>query len=101
MQMSHRVFDKQPSTAAIEEAIAEFGAWLEIDLDAVTFNLQQVRARVGDGVEVMPVMKNDAYGHGLVPMVAHLHDLGCQRMMVAKLWEAFALRRAVPECDVV
>ena len=97
--MSHRIFNNQPSAEAIQEAIAGFGAWLEIDLDAITFNLKQVRARIGDGVEVMPVMKNDAYGHGLVPMVAHLHDLGCQRLMVAKLWEAFALRRAVPECE--
>ena len=99
--MAHSYFNQQPSTQAIKETIKNFGAWLEIDLDAISFNLQQVRARIGAEVEIMPVMKNDAYGHGLVPMVAHLHDSGCQKVLVAKLWEAFALRRAVPECNVV
>ena len=99
--MTHRYFQDQPSTDSIRAAVDELGVWLEIDLDAISFNLSQIRARVGPDVEVMPVMKNDAYGHGLVPMVAHLSDQGCERVMVAKLSEAFALRRAVPECDVV
>ena len=99
--MSHPYFEEQPSSEEIEAAVMNMGAWLEIDLDAIAFNLGQIRSRVGDGVEIMPVMKNDAYGHGLVPMVAHLCDLGCRRTMVAKLMEAFALRRAVPECEVV
>ncbi len=94
-------FKDQPSVQAIKQAMEGFGAWLEIDLDAISFNLEQVRSRVGAGVEVIPVMKNDAYGHGLVPMVAHLNGQGCRRVMVAKLYEALALRRALPECEVV
>lgn len=99
--MGHAFFDNQLPADAIQAAIDEFGAWLEIDLDAITFNLQQIRDRIGASVEVLPVVKNDAYGHGLVPIAAHLHDQGCQRMMVAKHWEAYALQRAVPECEVV
>ncbi|MGI9319212.1 MAG: alanine racemase [bacterium] len=99
--MGHIFFENQPSTRTIQSNIDEFGAWLEIDLDAITFNLQQIRDRIGDAVEVMPVIKNDAYGHGLIPMTAHLYAQGCRKMMVAKLWEAFALRRAVPECEIV
>ena len=40
--------------------MAELGAWFEIDLDNLAFNLKTVRNRVGPGVEVMPVVKNDA-----------------------------------------
>jgi alanine racemase len=99
--MSHNFFDNQPSADEIQAAIDGYGAWLEIDLDAITHNLQQIRARIGESVEILPVVKNDAYGHGLVPIATHLYDRGCERMMVAKLWEAFALRQALPECAIV
>ncbi|MDH3388268.1 MAG: alanine racemase, partial [Gammaproteobacteria bacterium] len=94
--MDHSYFDNQVSADTIGAAIEGFGVWLEIDLDAISANLRQIRSRVGDNAEVMPVIKNDAYGHGLLPIAAHLQDQGCRRLMVAKLWEAFALNTALP-----
>jgi alanine racemase len=42
--------------------------WAEIDLDAYRANLRLLRARVAPA-DVMTVVKNDAYGHGIRPIV--------------------------------
>ena len=67
--MAEVYFARQPSPKEIERRIEGYPSWLEIDLDAITHNLEQVRKRVG--VEVIPCVKTNAYGHGLVPIVAH------------------------------
>ena len=41
-------------------------AWLEIDLGAVAHNIRSVKRAVG--VQVMAIVKANAYGHGLVPV---------------------------------
>ena len=69
-------------------------AWLEIDLDAVRSNLAAIRARVGEGVPVHPVVKADAYGHGAVPVARALEGAGADGLCVATYDEAVALRRA-------
>lgn len=72
--MSSSYFETQPSAAEIEEKIAGLGGWFEIDLDALSANLAAIRARTG--AEVMPVIKNNAYGHGLRPICSALVDDG-------------------------
>ena len=81
--------------------MAELGAWFEIDLDNLAFNLKTVRNRVGPGVEVMPVVKNDAYGHGLLPVVAALAGEGINWFMVARTAEALAIRGSGMACGIM
>lgn len=69
-------------------------AWLEIDLDALRGNLAAVRSAVGPGVRVEPVVKADAYGHGVVPVARALADAGADGVSVATLDEALELRDA-------
>ena len=76
-----------------------FASWYEIDLDRLGFNLDQIRGRVG--VEVIPCVKANAYGHGLVPVVAYLMKRGVRRVLVAKLWEAMQIREAGLDCGVI
>jgi len=83
----------------MERRIAGYPSWLEIDLDAVTHNVEQVKKRVG--VEIVPCVKTNAYGHGLVPIVAHMMPLGIKSFLVAKLWEAEQIRDAGLDCGVV
>jgi len=97
--MTNKYFADQPSSKAIEKRMAGFGGWFEIDLDRLTHNLSEIRKRVG--TEVMPVIKNDAYGHGLVPIAAALADQGIKWLMVAKTAEALILKDRVPDCQVV
>jgi alanine racemase len=90
--MSEAYFESQPSPGVIRERVEGYASWLEIDLDRMGFNLEQIRRRTG--VEVLPCVKADAYGHGLVPVVAYLNRKGVGRVLVAKLWEAVRLREA-------
>ena len=99
MSDTHPWFRSQPDAAEINRRLAGYSSWIELDLDHLGFNLAGIRERVG--VEVMPVVKNDAYGHGLVPVTAHLVDEGVRWVMVAKLLEAERLRSAGIECEVL
>jgi alanine racemase len=82
------VFQAQPSPAEIAARVAGYGAWLEIDLDAIGRNLGRLRRRLAPGTDVMPCVKNNAYGHGLLPVVASLAEQGVERVLVVRLREA-------------
>lgn len=69
-------------------------AWLEIDVEALATNLAVVRELAGPGVLVEPVVKADAYGHGLVPVARALVAAGADGLCVATLDEALVLRAA-------
>jgi alanine racemase len=86
---------------AIESRLAAAGlpplprtAWLEIDTDALVANLRAIRATVGAGVRVEPVVKADAYGHGAVPVAETLEAAGADGLSVATFDEAVELRSA-------
>lgn len=73
---------------------------VEIDLDAIRDNVAAIDAHVG-GAGVMPVVKANAYGHGLVPVAQHLVATGTTRLAVAYLEEGLALRRAGIEIPIL
>jgi alanine racemase len=64
-----------------------------VDLAAVASNLASIRAMNRDGA-VMPVVKAEAYGHGMVPVARALAAAGADALCVATLDEALALRAA-------
>ncbi len=68
-------------------------AWLEIDLDAITGNLAVIRALVGPGTPIHPVVKADGYGHGAIHVARALAASGADGFCVATIDEAIALRR--------
>jgi alanine racemase len=94
-----RFFQRQPSPSKIAETVKGFQSWIEVDLDAIGHNLDQVRARTGR--EVIPCVKSNAYGHGIVPVVAYMEEKGVKRVLVAKLWEAEQLREAGIKLGIV
>ncbi len=63
-----------------------------IDLAAITHNVETLRARAG--VELMAVLKADAYGHGLIPVARAAIAGGATWLGTALLQEAIALRNA-------
>lgn len=72
-------------------------AWATIDRSALKKNLAQVRARCPES-GVIPVVKSNAYGHGmeqLAPVLAEGNN-GVSALAVATLQEALALRELVP-----
>ncbi len=97
--MAEAFFGSQPSPDEIVERVEGYPSWIEVDLDRLGFNLEQIQRRVG--VEVVPCVKANAYGHGMVPVVAHLMRKGVERVLVAKLWEAAQLREAGLDCGII
>ncbi|HOW37684.1 MAG TPA: alanine racemase, partial [Bacillota bacterium] len=66
--------------------------YLEIDLDAVRHNVTNLKRLVCPDVEIMAVVKADAYGHGAVMIARELMDCGIRHLAVATLDEALELR---------
>lgn len=64
---------------------------VQIDLDAISDNLDAIRAKVG--VPVMVVVKADAYGHGAI-QIARLVQDRCAFFGVSSMLEAMELRKA-------
>ncbi|MGJ4802059.1 alanine racemase [Luteimonas sp. SDU82] len=65
---------------------------IRVDLEAIAGNYRAIAAHVG--VPVMPIVKANAYGHGLVEVSRRLQSAGAQQLGVAFLEEGIALREA-------
>jgi alanine racemase len=68
--------------------------WAEIDLDALAHNFHVVQRHVGRDVEVMGVVKSNAYGHGAVQCARRLSEEGATWFGVATPEEAIELRQS-------
>src|SRR5262245_27829982 len=68
--------------------------WAEIDLDALATNFHVVQKRVGETINIMAVVKANAYGHGAVRCATRLADEGAASFGVALPEEAIELRTA-------
>src|SRR5262245_63451134 len=66
---------------------------VEIRLERLARNFRSIAAAVAPAA-VMPIVKANAYGHGLVEVARHLVALGASSLGVAFLEEAVALREA-------
>jgi alanine racemase len=97
--MPHPYFESQLTPEEIRERIEGFPSWFEINLDNLEHNLNQIKSRTSS--KLIPCVKNNAYGHGLVPIVAHLEALGIKRVLVVKLREALKLREAGISLEIV
>jgi alanine racemase len=70
-----------------------YRCWVEVDLDALRHNVAAIRRRIGRSVELMAVVKADAYGHGLAQVGSALMQCGVDAFAVATLSEALVLRQ--------
>lgn len=66
----------------------------EIDLDAIAYNMRQMKNRIGGDARLIAVVKTDGYGHGAVPIAEMLEKFPyVWGYAVACLEEALELRR--------
>lgn len=79
----------------------ELLTWAEIDLSAIAFNVGQFRRHVAPEVEVIAVVKANAYGHGAAPVAQTALAAGATRLAVNRLSEGVALRQAGIEAPVL
>ena len=66
----------------------------EIDLDALKFNYEQLRKKVGKETKMLAVVKADGYGHGATFISKELQRLGVDLLGVAICEEGISLRKA-------
>lgn len=64
---------------------------VEVDLTRLTENYHGIRSKVAPA-KVMPILKANAYGHGLVEVAQHMEKLGVDYLGVAVLEEGILLR---------
>jgi alanine racemase len=73
----------------------------EVRLGALRRNFARARELAGAGVEVMAVVKADAYGHGMLRVARELLAEGAGYLGVALVEEAVALREAGIEAPIL
>ena len=71
-----------------------FPAWMEVNLDAMKWNIDRVRELVSDETAILLVVKADAYGHGAVRIARLAAECGIDMLGVATVDEGKELREA-------
>lgn len=72
-----------------------------IDLANLRHNCRELKSRLEDGVELCPVLKADAYGHGALQCVTAVASSGADRIGVATAYEAVLVRSVAPEIPLL
>jgi alanine racemase len=71
-----------------------YRCWVEVSRPQIAANFQAIRNVVGPDVEIMPVVKADAYRHGAVEVSKTLESEGARWLAVSNTDEGVALRDA-------
>jgi len=78
------------------ETVVHPPTWCEIDLKALAHNFEQLQKlatkNMSHSVGIMPVIKADAYGHGMVQVAECLRECGCKYWGVSNTSEGVFLR---------
>ena len=75
--------------------------WAEVDLNAISYNIQQLKNNLPEGHQVMTVVKAGGYGHGSVQVAKVAEREGITFLMVALLEEAITLREGGIELPIL
>jgi len=68
--------------------------WLEINLDAIAHNVKKIRQIVGKNIQIIAVVKANAYGHGAIEVSETLLENGVTILGVGIIEEGIVLREA-------
>jgi alanine racemase len=79
--------------------LENFATWLEIDLRVLENNYRILNKTTG--TPVMPVVKANAYGHGLEEVAKTVEKRGAQWCGVARIEEALLLRKAGVQMNIL
>jgi alanine racemase len=71
-----------------------YRSWVEVSRPQIAANFDAIRNVVGPDVEIMPVVKADAYRHGAVEVSRTLEERGARWLAVSNAEEGIALRDA-------
>ena len=69
-------------------------AWVEINLEAIKYNVAQLKSLLTSPTQLMAIVKADAYGHGAVDISQAAIAAGAEWLGVATIPEGIQLRNA-------
>jgi len=85
----------EPSaTEPVRPRALPYRSWVEVSREQIASNFRAIRNAVGSDVEVMPVVKADAYRHGAIEVSRTLEQTGARWLAVSNTEEGIALRDA-------
>lgn len=67
-------------------------SWAEIDLEAIKYNLKNIKKSLAPKTHLMAIVKANAYGHGICQVALTALAAGADYLGVAKLEEALKIR---------
>jgi alanine racemase len=67
--------------------------WIEIDLDSIISNAREIKRVIGQHTKLIPVLKGNAYGCGLIEVVEALRDKDIYGFGVGNIYEAIEIRK--------
>lgn len=78
-----------------------YNSWFKVDTNQVVENFHKVDEYIGENTKIIPVVKGNCYGYGMIPM-AKLYESRCgvELLAVAAIWEAVELRNAGLACGI-
>lgn len=75
--------------------------WAEVDLDDISANIRSIKSILPEKVNIIAVVKANAYGHGAVQVAKCALNSGANYLAVAFLDEALALREKGIEAPIL
>jgi alanine racemase len=92
---------RRPDSRIARAARPERPTWVEVDLEAVAFNVRQIKEIVGSEVQILAVLKADAYGHGAITVARTALNNGASFCGVASVNEAIRMREGGVEAPIL
>ncbi len=75
--------------------------WAEIDLAAIRFNIINIQKKLGKNIELMAIVKCNAYGHGAIEVSGQALNLGVKALGVSSLYEGIELRDIFKDVPII
>lgn len=60
--------------------------YAKINLDAISYNMEQMEQRLGGDTQLIAVVKTDGYGHGAIPIAELLEQIDYVWGMQLQAW---------------
>ena len=73
---------------------------LEVNLENVKYNINQIQNYIGDNVQIMPILKDNAYGTGIDKNIEFLNDTNIKIIGLAIVDEGISIRRLGYKGDI-
>jgi len=96
-----RLVHRPDGRPAVRVARPARPTWVEVDLEAIAYNVRQIKEIVGPEVQVLAVLKADAYGHGATTVARTALNNGATFCGVASVNEAVRLRRGGVDAPIL